>query len=143
MTGSDRWSRLGRYAAVGLATNGSCYLLFLALIRAGVPVVGANGACYLAGVVMGYVGNRRWTFRSSNRHRHDMIRFVAAHVLGLSASVVTISVLVLFMPAEFAQIGAIGIAAATIYVALELFGFARQRGEGRAARGVPEAVLGD
>lgn len=121
----DRLGRVWRYAAVGVVTNGACYLLFLLLIGVGVGAVAANGMCYLAGVTMGYVGNRRWTFRSENRHAHDVIRFAAAHAVGLSSSIATIALLLRVLPPPLAQIGAIVVAAVAIFVSLELFGFAR------------------
>ncbi len=83
VTKFERLTRFQRYAILGLVTNGVCYLLFLVLIRLSVSIVAANGLSYLAGFAMSYFGNRRWTFRSSNRHGHDMSRFVAAHILGL------------------------------------------------------------
>lgn len=125
MNGTQLEGRAWRYAAMGIATNGVCYLLFILLIGVGVAAVPANGLCYVAGVGLGYVGNRRWTFRSRNSHGRDMVRFACAHALGFASSIATIAVLVRIMPPLLAQIGAIGVAAVVIFVALEALGFAR------------------
>lgn len=128
MSASNRGTRMWRYAVLGIAINGFCYLLFLFLIWTGISAVAANGACYIVGAALGYLGNRSWTFGGSGApHRQDLARFAAAHAIGFSTSIVSIALLVRIMPAPVAQIGAIGVAAVAIFIALEVLGFGRSR----------------
>lgn len=122
---SDFARRIGKFAILGIASNGLCYLLFLGLLFAGVSAVASNALCYLFGFTISYVGNRRWTFRSANSHRADLVRFGCAHLVGFSSSVVSMALLVRVMPAPLAQIVTIGISAVVIFIALQLLRFGR------------------
>jgi len=115
--------RLGRYAVLGVVTNGLVFLVFLALVHVGVSPVAANAICYGLGLVLSYLGNRRWTFRSTRGHGADAWRFGAAHLCGFATSIATIALAVRFVPPALAQIAAIGAAAAVIFAVLNLLRF--------------------
>ncbi len=115
--------RAGRYITVGLVTNVTLYLLFLGLVILGLPPVGVSAACYLLGVALSYLLNRRWSFRSAAGHRHDLPRFLAAYGAGLAVTVLAMSLLAGPLGPALAQLLTIAIAALTIYSALRLLGF--------------------
>lgn len=115
--------RFSRYGLVGLGTNLSLYALFVLLVRVGVSPVLSAGVCYGLGVAMSYVLNRKWTFASSDGHRHDLPKFMIAYGVGLVSTLLTISLLLRWLPAEFAQIVNIGVTAVMIYTCLRLLRF--------------------
>lgn len=126
-------NRLWRYGVLGIVINLGCYLVFLLLLASGTRPVTANAACYVLGLVLGYVGNRTWTFRSEGRHGPDLLRFGGAHLAGFATSMATIAVLVRVMPAALAQVGAVLTAAAVIFAALQLLGFGQSKQKRSAA----------
>ena len=122
--------QFGRYALIGIVSNSICYLVFLSLLWAEISPVLANACCYFLGLTLSYVANRSWTFQSTNRHLSDLLRFGGAYGLGFLTSVLTMAVLVRFMPAPVAQVFTIGMTAVVIFCALQLLRFghsSRQR----------------
>lgn len=115
--------RLSRYGAVGIVTNVSLYLAFLILFYAGTPAVAASAICYVAGVTLNYLLNRRWTFQSQADHRRDMLKFLLAYGIGFGVTMICMTYLTRWTAAELAQILTIGITAITIYLSLRLFQF--------------------
>lgn len=117
------FTRLTRYALVGLLTNGSIYLLFLAMIWAGLYPVLASGLCYGLGVALSYLLNRRWTFDSQGGHSRDLPRFILAYGAGLLVTLGAMWILIRVMAPELAQLVTVGIAAVSIYTCLRLLRF--------------------
>jgi putative flippase GtrA len=115
--------RFSRFSIVGLVVNGSLYLLFLALVWAGLPAVGVSAFCYMFGVGLSYVLNRHWSFESRARHGHDLPRFLLAYGTGLVVTMASISILLEPLGPALAQILTIGVAALTIFGALHLLRF--------------------
>lgn len=115
--------RLTRYGAVGILTNVSLYVLFLVLVGVGLPPVPVSALCYLLGVALSYMLNRRFAFSSTAGHRHDLPRFLAAYGLGLLVTVVAMRLLVEPLGPAIAQFLTIGIAALTIFSSLLLLRF--------------------
>ncbi len=111
-------NRLARYGLVGLFTNGSIYLLFLAMIWTGIYPVLASGLCYGLGVALSYLLNRRWTFNSQGKHRQDLPRFVLAYGVGLLVTLVSMWGLIRVMAPELAQLVTVGVTAISIYTCL-------------------------
>jgi|SRR5579863_4611306 len=120
--------RLSRYSIVGLTTNLSLYLVFVLLLHSGATPTLAAGLCYVFGVGLSYLLNRRWTFASRGSHRQDLLKFLLAYGIGLFSTLVTITLLTHWLHAEMAQILNIGITALVIYGSLRLFRFGRQEG---------------
>lgn len=125
MINSEFRSKLWRFGALGVVSNVVCYILFLAMLWAGLYYILANIVSYLFGLTISYFGNRRWAFKSSNKHRHDLVRFTAAYGIGLPTSVATIAICVRFVPPPIAQIFAVAAAATVIFVSLNAFRFGR------------------
>lgn len=120
-------TRIRRYLTVGLFTNVSLYLLFLALVWAGLPAVGVSVFCYGLGVGMSYVLNRRWSFESQASHLHDLPRYLFAYGGGLGTTVISMNVLVDPLGPALAQLLTIGLAAGTIFGMLSLLRFGALR----------------
>lgn len=112
-----------RYAITGIVTNGMLYLLFVALIRLGLPPVSTAALCYALGLTLSYALNRRWSFKSQASHRRDLPRFLFSYGVGFLATMVFITVLMRWMSAEIAQFLNIGLTAVTIYLCLRLTRF--------------------
>lgn len=115
--------RLARYGLVGLFTNGSIYLLFLAMIWTGMYPVLASGLCYGLGVALSYLLNRRWTFNSKGKHRQDIPRFLLAYGVGLIVTLVSMWGLIQIMVPELAQLVTAAITAGSIYTSLRILRF--------------------
>ena len=119
--------RLARYGIIGLGTNLSLYLLFLLLLRLAVHPVASAGICYVLGVAMSYLLNRRWTFASTNSHQRDLAKFLCAYGLGLVSTMLTLGMLLHWLAPQPAQIVNIGITAIVIYCCLRLLRFGSKR----------------
>ena len=115
--------RLSRYGLAGLTTNFLLYLAFLSLIALGVHPILASGLCYVAGVSLSYVVNRRWTFASQASHARDLPRFVASYGLGLLVTFLSMAFLIRVISPAVAQLLTIGITAMSIYLCLRVFRF--------------------
>ena len=115
--------RFSKYSIIGLVNNAGLYVLFVGLIYVSVSPVMAAGICYVLGVAIAYLLNRRWAFESSNSHMRDLPRVLAAYGVGLLSTLVTIALLVRWMPAEIAQILNVLITAVVIYTMLRILRF--------------------
>lgn len=120
---------LSRYGLVGLASNGVLYVLFLLLLRLGVLPTVAAGLCYVLGVGLSYVLNRRWTFSSRENHTLALAKYVAAYGTGFVSALGTIYILTLWLPPELAQIINIGTTALVIYGSLRILRFGKRRAD--------------
>ncbi len=114
-----------RYVVVGLGTNGSLYLLFVALVWAGLPPVLTAGLTYVLGVTLSYVLNRAWSFQSTASHGRDLPRFLISYGIGFVATMGFIALLTKWLRPEVAQIFNIGLTAVVIYLSLRFMGFGR------------------
>ncbi len=114
---------LARYGAVGLASNISLYVFFVAFVWAGVSPVVAAGTCYAAGICLNYILHRRYTFRSTSVHRADVPKYVLAMGTGFIATLILIAVLTKWMRPEIAQILNVLLTAGVIYAMLRLLRF--------------------
>lgn len=119
--------RFSRYGIVGLGTNLSLYLLFLLLLQLTVQPVAAAGICYVLGVAMSYLLNRRWTFASTDSHWRDLAKFLCAYGLGLVSTMLTLSLLLRVLSPASAQLLNIAITALVIYGCLRMLRFGSGR----------------
>lgn len=115
--------RFSKYGVIGLASNAVLYFLFIALVYLGLSPVATAGLCYILGVSVSYIANRKWTFSSTEGHSRDLPKFLLAYGVGLASTLVTISVLLLWMPPELAQLINVAITAVVIYGMLRLLRF--------------------
>ena len=112
-----------RYGIVGLGTNGTLYLLFVALIWVGLAPALTAGLTYVLGVTLSYVLNRYWSFESTASHGRDLPRFLVSYGIGFVATMGFIVVLTRWLRPEIAQVLNIGLTALVIYTSLRLTGF--------------------
>ena len=89
--------------------------------------VAAAGICYVLGVAMSYLLNRRWTFASTDSHWRDIAKFLCAYGLGLVSTMLTLSLLLRVLPPASAQILNIAITAIVIYGCLRMLRFGSGR----------------
>lgn len=115
--------RFSRYGIVGLGTNLSLYLVFLLLLRLTVQPVAAAGICYVLGVAMSYLLNRRWTFASTDSPWRDIAKFLCAYGLGLVSTILTLNLLLRMLSPASAQLLNIAITAIVIYGCLRMLRF--------------------
>lgn len=124
MNGLNREAeKFSKYGVIGLGTNSLLYFLFIGLVMIGIHPVTTAGLCYILGLLLSYVLNRRWTFSSTNAHHHDLPRFLVAYGAGLATTLVTIVILIRWLPPSIAQIINIGITAVVIYTMLRVLQF--------------------
>ncbi|WP_312887514.1 GtrA family protein [Microvirga arabica] len=108
---------------MGAVTNLSLYVLFLLLVWAGGAPLLISALCYVLGVIMSYLLNRRWTFASRSSHSHDLPRFLLAYGIGLGTTLVSMNLLINLLRPAIAQILTIGVTALSIYASLYLMRF--------------------
>ena len=99
--------------------------MFLLLLQIPTPPVLASGVCYVLGVALSYVLNRRWTFASTDSHRKAVPKFVLAYGIGLGCTLITMGILTSWLRPELAQILNAVITALVIYASLRLLRFGR------------------
>lgn len=129
--GYAEFRRLARYGLVGLGSNLSLYLLFILFLRLGLAPTLSAGLCYVLGVALSYLLNRRWTFASNDSHFRDLPKFLLAYGIGLGYTVAMLLFLMLWLPPEIAQIINIGMTALVIYASLRVMRFGeRNRSHG-------------
>jgi putative flippase GtrA len=76
------WHQIARYVAVGLASNGVLYLLYLALTSAGLPPAGAMSVSYGVAVLQTFVFNSKWSFGFTGARAPALVRYATAYALG-------------------------------------------------------------
>lgn len=123
MLNKTAFVKLGKYGIIGILSNAFLYLVFLLLLWIDISPVLASGICYVFGVTISYVFNRKWTFQSERSHIKDVISFLSAYGIGLLVTLLSMYLMTYWIAPELAQIIVIGITAVTIYIALHIFKF--------------------
>jgi putative flippase GtrA len=102
--------QFSRYVTIGVVTNLSLYAAYLLLAAMGMDPKAAMTVTYVAGVVLSFHLNRRWTFDSGLPYLKTLRRFV---VLYASGYVLNLAGLALFtdwlgLPHQLVQIAIMG-----------------------------------
>ena len=71
-----------RFGLVGVAHNGAAYLLYLLLTWLGVEPKLVVAVCYPIGVLISYLGNKKFTFRHTGGNAGTFFRFVLTYASG-------------------------------------------------------------
>ena len=74
--------QLLRYGVVGVVTNALLFSGYLLLSTFGVGAKTAMSLLYIPGVLLGFLGNRTFTFRNGGRIPVSMVRYFAAYAFG-------------------------------------------------------------
>jgi putative flippase GtrA len=74
--------QLIRYGLVGLASNAAIYIVYLLITRLGVEPKTAMTLVYIIGGIIGFIGNRKWTFTHRGGLSGAALRYVLAHFFG-------------------------------------------------------------
>ena len=119
----DRVERFGKYGIIGIASNAFCFGVFLGLLWLDISPVLASGMVYILGLSISYVANRKWSFRSTGTHAHDLPRFLVSYGIGLVFSMSCIWVLIHWLHPAFAQVITIFATAVVIFICLSIFKF--------------------
>ncbi|RST54308.1 GtrA family protein [Variovorax sp. MHTC-1] len=87
--------QLLRFAAVGVVNTGLGYaVIFACMYLVGLGAVTSNVLGYAVGLVVSYLLNRSFTFRSVEAPRREIIRFVAIFLLAYLANLAVLILLV-------------------------------------------------
>ena len=82
--------QVSRFVVIGglsAATDFACYTLLLG--SAGLSTSPAKGVSYLAGMVVGFFGNKFWTFQSRRRAVSEPLLYVAWYSVTLAVNMLT------------------------------------------------------
>jgi len=72
-------AQTGKFMMAGLITNGSVYAAYLLLTFADMGHKTAMSLLFVAGMMLSYNMNKRWTFASTEAREATLWRFVAAY----------------------------------------------------------------
>ena len=73
-----------RYGVVGAAGTALQYTILVLLVQLGqIPAVAASTAGAIAGALVNYLLNHRWTFLSTRSHEHALPRFTVVALAGI------------------------------------------------------------
>ncbi|GAB2528418.1 GtrA family protein [Microbulbifer agarilyticus] len=99
--------RLGSFILVGGIATAVQYLLLIALVELfGVFAVAASAVAYGGAALVSYLLNFHVTFSGRAGHRQALPRFIAVVIIGLGVNTLSFTVLLVFLPYLFAQVGA-------------------------------------
>lgn len=117
--------QLLRFAIVGAFSNLIGYLLYILITSLGAAPKLAMTILYCVGVLIGFVGNRRYAFAHRGRLMAAGWRYLLAHGLGYLINLAIQIVLVdhLGYPHQLAQALGICVVAAFLFVAFKYFVF--------------------
>jgi len=114
--------QLTRWLVVGAVVNAALYLVYLGLTRSLLAPRTAMTVVYVTGVLLGFIGHRRWSFEHRGRIEPALIRYVGAYLLGylFNLAGLEFGIQVLGLPHEVVQ------GTMTILVAISMFVMQRQ-----------------
>lgn len=114
-----------RYALVGFASNAAIYLIYLLITYLGMEAKSAMTLVYVFGAYIGFIGNRKWTFRHRGAASTAAMRYVLAHLCGYLMNFLILYIFVdrLGCAHQWVQAAAIVIVAAFLFVGFKYFVF--------------------
>lgn len=121
-----------RYAIIGMLSNISGYLIYLLATYMGATPKLTMTALYVVGAVVGFFGNRKFTFGYGGRVLAAGVRFIFAHSLGylLNLSMLLIFVDHLGGAHQLVQALAIFVVAIFLFVMFRFFVFPEKAASG-------------
>jgi putative flippase GtrA len=120
-----QFSQLIRFALVGLAQNSAGYLLYLLLTWLGMDPKLAVAVCYPLGVLLSYLGNKKFTFKHAGGNAGAFFRFVLSYVGGYVFNLAGLYLLVdiLGYPHQWVQLGFMFFLAGCFFLLQKVFVF--------------------
>lgn len=121
------FGRLFRFALVGVASNVLGYAVYLLVTYWFLGPKLAMTILYAMGVIVGFVGNKKFTFRDQSGWWSTGLKYLIAHTLGYAVNFALLYVFVDQMryPHQIVQAVAILVVAAYMFLALNVFVFKR------------------
>lgn len=133
---SKTLGQLVRYFFVGIATNLIGYLIYLMLTAFVLPPKLTMTILYASGAIIGFFGNRHFTFRHKGGARRAAIAYTVVHIGGWAINFAMLSLFFdrLGYPHQIVQAVSIFVVAAYLFVAMRLFVFPEREGSGKVAQ---------
>lgn len=126
------FAQIGRFLLSGLATNASAYAVYLLLTLLGTGHKTAMSLVFVAGMLLSYNMNRRWTFAFREERGATRWRFAAAYAAayGLNLSSMWVAVDLMGWPHYWVQAANLAVISALLFLAQKYWIFvARPPGE--------------
>jgi putative flippase GtrA len=105
-------SQLLRYGLAGAVGTALQYAILVSLVQfARAPAVAASTVGAIAGALVNYVLNHRWTFASDRTHEHALPRFAAVALAGIAINAIVMGTMLSLVGVHYlvAQIVATGV----------------------------------
>ena len=121
--------QLIRYGLVGVASNAAIYFVYIVITFFGVEPKTAMTLVYIAGGLIGFIGNRKWTFAHRGDASSAALRYVLAHLFGYLLNFLILFTFVdhLGYAHQWVQAAAILIVAGFLFVIFKYFVFRERR----------------
>jgi putative flippase GtrA len=106
-----------RYAVVGVLTNAMLFSSYLLLSAFGIGAKAAMTLLYVPGVMIGFLGNRNFTFRHRGRIPASMVRYFATYGFGYAFNFASLVVFVdvLQLPPDYVVLALIVVTAGMLF----------------------------
>lgn len=117
--------QLIRYGLVGVVSNAAIYFFYLLITYLGVEPKTAMTLVYVIGTVIGFIGNRKWTFAHRGDSSGAALRYGLAHLFGYLLNLLILLTFVdhLGYAHQWVQVVAIMIVAGFLFVVFKYFVF--------------------
>jgi putative flippase GtrA len=96
MVSKDTFWKFVRFSVVGFINTAASYLAFFILLEVGhVPYLLSSILAYLLSILISYIGNKYWTFKTSATALHvEFIKFFILNMIGLAINTALMAFLV-------------------------------------------------
>lgn len=125
--------QLIRYGLVGMVSNLTIYFVYLLITYLGVEPKTAMTLVYIIGALIGYIGNRKWTFAHHGNFTSAALRYVSAHFFGYLLNYMILFVFVdrFGYAHQWVQAVAIIIVASFLFIVFKYFVFRERIGRAK------------
>lgn len=119
---------LSMYLVVGVCAVFTDYGTYM-LLRDSISTSSAKTISYIAGMLVAFVLNRSWTFKSTKKAHVDFIKFTILYITSLGLNVATNHIMLFVFPVyvTFAFLVATGVSVVTNYVGQKFWVFANKQ----------------
>lgn len=123
--------KLAKFIVVGVANNLVGYGAFVVLSLLGVAAIPAMTVSYVTGMVISFIGNRKWTFGHQGSIFPTLVKFAVANLLGYGVNFALLWLFVsrLGLPQIPVQFFATGCVALCTFLMMRLWVFRADGGD--------------